>query len=296
MSDTSLGKVKAYIGGGAVLFLLLVLLLMSTGSFFTVGPGQAGVVFDRSDGVLNQTYDEGLHFKVPYWQDAAVFTTRVQKYSKATSAASNDLQEVETTVALNYHISRDEVHDIYKNVGPDYKSRILDPAIKETVKAVTASHDAQALIQNRSVVKDGIKTMLTERLERNHLSVDEVSIENFQFTKEFAQAIEQKEIARQKALEEKNRLEAVKHRADQRRAEARGEADAIRIISEQLSQSPGYIEYLTIKRWNGQTQTIRPLVEGGGSAGTLLELPSDFEHQGNASTSELPSGNVTLSP
>lgn len=245
------------------------------GAFFTVGPGEAGVVFDRGEGVQNHTYGEGLHLKVPYWQDAHVFTTRVQKRQRKTSAASNDLQEVTTRITLNYHLSRDEVHDIYRKVGPDYKSRIIDPAIEEVLKAVTAKYDATALIQNRSSAKKEIDQKLEKRLERNHITVDEVSIEDFQFTEQFDKAIENKEIARQEALEEENRLEAVKMRAEQRREEAKGEADAIATIQEQLAESPEYVQWYMVDRWNGQTQTIVPLVQGG--SGTLAEVPMELQ-------------------
>lgn len=248
-------------------------LFMAWGAFFTVGPGEAGVIFDRGEGVLNQTFDEGLHLKIPWWQDSHVFTTRIQKYRQDASAASNDMQEVQTTVALNFHLPRSQVHTLYKRIGPDYKKRIIEPAIQEVVKAVTAKYDAQQLIENRSSAKQDIDRMLTQRLERNYISVDEVSIENFQFTKAFDEAIENKEIARQKALEERNRLEAVEYRAEQRRAEANGEADAIRIINEQLANSPNYVKWYMIDQWNGDTQTIVPFVEGG-SGTPLIELPT----------------------
>jgi len=269
--DTNPIKKIIKIGGSGILFILL--LIFAFGAFFTVGAGEAGVVFDRGSGVLNKTYDEGLHLKTPYWQSSEVFTTRTQKHTQKTSAASNDLQEVRTTITLNYHLSKSEVHDIYKNIGPDYKNRIIIPAIEESLKAVTARYDAQQLIQNRSAVKEDIDEMITKRLERNYITVDEVSIENFKFTQEFAQAIEEKEIARQKALEEKNRKQAVKERAEQRRIKAKGRADAIKTVQEQLADSPEYVEWFTIDKWNGKTQTIVPYVKGNG-AKPLMNLPT----------------------
>lgn len=238
-------------------------LLLLTASLFVVGPGERGVKYTATGGVADKVYEEGWHFKVPILESTDSFDVRVQKYRKETSAASNDLQEVTTTLALNYRVNPEAVDDLYRETGPNYVERVIDPAIEETLKAVTARYEAQALIQNRSSVKQDIRDELLTRLEPYDLVVEDVSIENFKFTPEFSDAIEQKEIARQEALKEQNLLEAVKARADQERARAEGQADAIRIVNEELSNSPEYVDWLTIDKWNGETQTIVPLAQGG---------------------------------
>jgi hypothetical protein len=86
---------------------------------------------------------------------------------------------------------------------------------------------------------------------------------NFSFSPEFAKQIESKVVTYQNYLTEQNNLLAVKVIAYQtvvqaqasarsNVAKANGESQAIKIISSQLKQSPGYLQWLAINRWNGQ--------------------------------------------
>ncbi|MBI2652601.1 prohibitin family protein, partial [Candidatus Woesearchaeota archaeon] len=90
---------------------------------------------------------------------------------------------------------------------------------------------------------------------------DDLSITNFDFSAEFNKAIEAKVTAEQNALKEQNNLKVVEFQAQQKITQAKGEAEAIRIVNEELSKSLRYIDYLTIQRWDGKM----PLALGSGS-------------------------------
>lgn len=231
------------------------------GSFFVVGAGEKGVIFNVFTGIRDKTYDEGLHFKLPFFERAYRFEVRTRVYNDDAAAASKDLQIVSTSVALNYHIDKDKVNTLFKNIGPDYEHRIIDPSIQEVVKAITAKHIAEELITKRENVKEEIKMALKERLARSFLILDDLSITNFDFSPEFNHAIEQKVTAEQNALKEQNNLKVVEYQAQQKIAQSKGEAEAIRIVNEELLKSPKYIDYLTIQKWDGKM----PLALGSGS-------------------------------
>ena len=239
----------------------IIAIIMVFGSFFVVPAGNKGVIFNTFTGIKDKTYDEGLHFKLPFFEKPYRFEVRTRVYNDDAAAASKDLQIVSTRVALNYHIDKDKVNTLFKNIGPDYEFRIIDPSIQEVVKAITAKHIAEELITKRENVKEEIKLSLKERLARSYIILDDLSITNFDFSPEFNHAIEQKVTAEQNALKEQNNLKVVEYQAQQKIAQSRGEAEAIRIVNEELLKSPKYIDYLTIQKWDGKM----PLALGSGS-------------------------------
>jgi len=213
-----------------------------------------------------------LHFKIPFFETPYRFEVRTRIYNAHASAASKDLQVVSTEVALNYHVEKDSVYTLFKNIGENYEERIISPSIQEVVKATTAKHIAEELITKREIVKEEIKEHLRERLSQSFIALDDLSITNFDFSREFNHAIEQKVTAEQNALKEQNNLKVVQFQAQQKIEQAKGEAEAIRIINEQLSKSPKYIDYLTIQKWDGKM----PLALGSGS---LLSITGEKQQQ-----------------
>jgi regulator of protease activity HflC (stomatin/prohibitin superfamily) len=164
-----------------------------------------------------------------------------------------------TKVALNYHLTATRVNEIYQTLGTAYADTYISPAIQEVVKASTAEFTAEELITKRPIVKQTIENGLKARLEPRGIMVETVSITNFQFSELFSQAIEAKVSAEQDALKAKNILERIKIEAQQKIASAEGDAMAISTVEETLKDSPNYINWLKVSKWNG----ILPQVTSG---------------------------------
>ncbi|MCG3112982.1 MAG: prohibitin family protein [Candidatus Manganitrophus sp. SB1] len=239
--------------GGIVLFLLIVLF----SSFQVVGAGQRGVVFSKLSGIRDVTLGEGLHFKIPFIEDVVLIDVRVHKSQTAAPAASKDLQNVSSTIAVNFHIDPSSAQKVYQEIGLSYKERVIDPAVQEAVKAVTAHFTAEELITRRGEVKDAIKANLTERLVQFNILVDEFSIVDFSFSEEFNRAIEAKQTAEQSALKAKRDLDRIRIEAEQRVTQARAEADGQRLQRETLT--PILLQLRAIEKWDGKL----PQVSGG---------------------------------
>ena len=125
---------------------------------------------------------------------------RTLKYDKDTRSASKDLQSVETTVTVNYHPDKERVHILFKEIGLDYENRVIQPAIEETVKQVTANYNAEELITKRPLVKADIEDAIRERLNQFDVITEVISITDFEFSILFNKAIESKVEAEQNAL------------------------------------------------------------------------------------------------
>ncbi len=228
------------------------LLLIWLWPFGTIDAGNRGVLL-QFGAATGSVKGEGLYFRVPVSQRVVKMNVQVQKEQVEANAASKDLQTVTANVALNYHLDSDKVVEIYKRVGVDYKIKLIDPSLQESVKAITANYSAEELITKREQVTDAIRTQLKDKLTPQGLYVDGFNVVNFDFSKSFNAAIENKVTAEQNALAAKNKLDQVKYEAEQRVAEAEGEAKAIAIQSQAIQQNGGsaYINLKAIEKWNG---------------------------------------------
>ncbi len=244
---------------------IVLLVLVFFRPWVQIGAGERGVLLNFG-AVQEQVLDEGLHLRIPVMQQVVPVDVKVQKVITGAAASSSDLQEVSSEVALNYHILPEKSNDVYQTIGKDFKDRIIDPAIQEVVKAVTALYTAEELITKRPLVSDAMRANLSERLLKYHIVVDAFSIVGFSFSKIFMEAIESKQTAEQLALKAKRDLERVKIEAEQKITIAAAEAEALRkqrdIISQDLIELRKVEANLkAIEKWNG----IMPQVTGNGS-------------------------------
>lgn len=267
-------------GVGIGIILLIIIGTVAFASVKIVDAGHRGVLLHwNAVDLTNPPLEEGLHFVVPFQDEVVDIEVRTLKYASEARSASKDLQTVETTVTVNYHPDKEAVHRLYKNLGLDYENRVIQPAIEETVKQVTANYNAEELITKRPLVKQDIESSIRDRLNKFEVVTEVISITDFEFSPLFAQAIESKVEAEQKALKAENDLRRIQVEARQREAnaiglananiaEAKGEAEAIAIINKALSENPNYLEWLKTQAWDGKL----PLVVGAGGT-PFIQIP-----------------------
>jgi prohibitin 2 len=259
-SRSVLGSNKLKILAGIVT--LIIIILFMSESVVIVQAGHRGVVL-YVGAVENRVLGEGVHFIVPFAEQVIQLEVRTLKFQADASAASNDLQEVATVIALNYHIDPNKANLVYQQLGADYADRIIAPTIQESVKASVAKFNAEQLITQRAIAKGVISQAISNTLSARDITVETIFITDFQFSQAFASQVESKVVAFQKFLTEQNNLKAVQVVANQTvvqaQAQARanvaragGESQAIKVITEQLRQSPQYLQWQAINRWNGQ--------------------------------------------
>src|SRR6188472_2933726 len=257
-SRSILGSNKLKILAGIVTFIVIILFMSE--SVVIVQAGHRGVVL-YVGAIENRVLGEGIHFIVPFAEQVIQLEVRTLKFQADASAASNDLQEVATVIALNYHVDPSKANIIYQQLGADYTNRIIAPTIQESVKASVAKFNAEQLITQRETAKATIAQAIRNTLSSRDVLVENVFITDFQFSQAFANQVESKVVAFQKYLTEQNNLKAIQVVANQTvvraQAQARanvanatGESQAIRLITEQLRQSPQYLQWKAIGRWD----------------------------------------------
>lgn len=274
------------------LFILLVLAFMFVSSLVViVDAGHVGVV-KRFGAVQPNSLQEGLHFKQPFIDQVEQMDVRLIPSHAKSSAASKDLQTVSTEVTVAYSLNGQIAPLAYQRIGDRAKvsATLVEPAIQESVKSVTAKFTAEELVTKRELVKQQIQQTLENFINRtleqkdiaNAVAIANVAITDFDFSSEFNRAIEAKVQAEQQALQARNekikRVTQAEAAAAERQLSADAEAystevqskaraDAIRREAEALRESPELIQLRTVEKWDG----VLPRVNGS-QAIPLLNL------------------------
>lgn len=276
---------------GLIAVVIIVLILggaLYVQGFAKVPAGYRGVLLTwgkPSDKILGV----GLNFIIPFVQNIELMNVQLQKAESSEDSATKDLQQVTTTVAVNFRLNPNMVNQIYSDLRQDYVSRVIKPNIEESLKAATALYTAEELISRRTEVKAALDNILAERLLIFNIEVVSVSLTDFQFSPSFKAAIEAKVTAEQQALEAKNKLEQIRYEAQQQIIQAEAlknatiaialgdaqaliiEADAtaaaIEVITSQMTAE--YAQYLWLTQWDGELPAVV-----GSDSGLIIDLSS----------------------
>ena len=256
-------KKKIIIGG-----IILVVVCLILTSFRTIKSGEVGIKV-RFGKVVNTHMSEGINFKIPIIENIVRMNVRVQKIEVDTNSASKDLQDVNMKLAVNYRIDKDKAVSLYKDVGTSYERVVLEPAIQESIKAITSKYTAEQLITTRSEVSDKCMSELSDKVKKYGLSISDFNITDFNFSDEFNKAIEEKQVAEQKVLTAKQELEKEKIEAEKKIVAAEAEKRANDMKSNSLTDN--IIREKFIEKWNGEL----PKVTGSNSMFDISSIMGD---------------------
>ena len=253
-------------------FVLLLILLIFLTCFTSVPTGYVGIrtKFGKADENVVQA---GLNMKVPMIERIVLMDCRTQKAEVDCSTASRDLQEVTLRVAVNYNVSVENAYNIYKNIGVNYESIIISPAILESVKSVTAQYTAEELITKRSEVSDKMQETLKDKIEARGFSIIDFNITDLDFSAAYNQAIEKKQVAEQEAKQAQYELEKAKIENEKKIAEAEANAKVMQVQDSSTTENALKLKELEIKKnfiekWNG----VLPSTVTGDSVVPFLDI------------------------
>ena len=248
-----------------------VVAIVLASSFVIINPGQAGVLSvlgKAQDGVLL----EGIHIKPPFVSFVDVYDITVQKFEVPAESSTKDLQDLKARFAINFRLDPLQMVDIRRKQGSlsNIVSKIIAPQTQESFKVAAARRTVEQAITQRALLKDDFDDALALRLEKYGIDVLDTSVIDLTFSPEFSRAVEEKQIAEQRA----QRAVYVAQEAEQEAAaeinRAKGRAEAQRLIAETLKAQGGemVLQKEAIEAWrSGGAQMPRVLVSGGGGGG-----------------------------
>ena len=253
---------------GLILVVVFAVIFLSS-SFVVIPAGHTGVALTFGK-VEDNVLQEGLHFKVPFVN---------------TEAFSKDLQTITTVVAVNYHVGKESSQTVYKNVGMGFEDVLITPAVNEVLKAVTAKYTAVELVSSRAEVSMLLDEGLNEKLNNYGIFINELNIINWDFSEEYINAVEAKQVAEQNLIktrteqeqalviantEAQKRVIAAEAEANEIKVLAEANAESNRILTESISEL--LIKYQTVAKWDGKLPTVM-----AGSDNMLIDIPLTAE-------------------
>ncbi|MGB3267620.1 MAG: prohibitin family protein [Microcoleus sp.] len=250
--------------------MLVVALILGFNSFVVINPGEAGVVSilgKATDGALL----EGFHIRPPLISKVDVYDVTVQKFEVPAQSATKDLQDLNASFAINFRLDPARVVDIRRTQGTldNIVSKIIAPQTQEAFKTAAALRTAEQSITQRSELKRDFDAALKQRLSKYDVIVLDTSVVNIRFSTDFAKAVEEKQVAEQRAQRAVYIAQEAEQQAQADINRAQGRAEAQRLLAETLKAQGGQLvlQKEAIEAWrSGGAQMPKVLVTGSGSS------------------------------
>ena len=260
---------QALVGG----ILALAIILLSFSSFVIINPGQAGVI-----SILGKARDgsllEGIHLKPPLISTVDVYDVTVQKFEVPAQSSTKDLQDLSASFAINFRLDPTQVVEIRRKQGTlqNIVSKIIAPQTQESFKIAAARRTVEEAITKRSELKQDFDVALGERLDKYGIIVLDTSVVDLAFSPEFSKAVEEKQIAEQRAQRAVYVAQEAEQEAQADINRAKGRAEAQRLLAETLRAQGGQLvlQKEAIEAWRqGGAQMPKVLVMGSDSKSSV---------------------------
>jgi regulator of protease activity HflC (stomatin/prohibitin superfamily) len=270
-------KWKFIVTAVIVVFAMLIIL----DGLVSVPAGHVGVIFDQGSGVLENELDEGLHLKIPFWQQATILDGRTQEYTMSIipgegviqsddsiESRSQDGQVIWVDATILFHIDKTEADNIKRELGTkrEYYSKIIRPRAREVMRLVIARYNALDLVsEKRTEIVEEMAKELKEAYGEHNIILEEVVLRNVTYSVDFANAVEEKEVARQWIKTAEYQKEQAIQLKEKKIIEAEADAEAIRLKGEALRSNPEVIQLEFVNKlgpnvsWGILPSSVTPL-------------------------------------
>ncbi|MCX6556003.1 MAG: prohibitin family protein [Candidatus Aminicenantes bacterium] len=238
--------------------------------YIVVDPGEKAVIFNKATGNLRATPNEGFYFLVPLIEQPTVYDMKARTYTMSIAtlegemkgddslqALTADGQNVLLDISVRYHPDADNLINLHRRLGVDYVNKVLRPQVRSIVRMIVSEYPVLDVYSGkRMLIQSEIENRLRDSFKKNYIICEEVLLRNVQFSNEFQQAIENKQIAQQEAQRMKYVLEKQELEKTRKIIEATGEAEALRLKGKALAENPLLVQYEYIKLLSPNIQAI----------------------------------------
>jgi prohibitin 2 len=265
------GKMTKNIGKSILIGLVVIIVLIFMFKIYiVVDPGERAVIFNKATGNLRVTPNEGFYFLIPLIEEPTIYDVKAKTYTMSIATLEGELkgddslqaltadgQTVLLDISVRYHPDIDNLVKLHRRIGIDFVNKVLRPQVRSIVRMIVSEYPVLDVYSGkRMLIQSAIERALGDSFKKNFIICDEVLLRNVQFSRDFSQAIENKQIAQQDAQRMKYVLEKQELEKKRKIIEAEGDAESLRLKGKALADNPALIQYEYVKLLAPNIQAI----------------------------------------
>lgn len=261
--------------GIPILIVAIAVIILIAKSAVTIGSGEAGVLYKTfGGGVVTEEppLGEGFHVIAP-WNRVYVYEVRQQELFEKMKVLSSNGLEIQIDASAWYQPVYGDLGKLHQTLGENYLDRVIKPAIRSAARSVVGRYTPEQLYSSkRDAIQDEIFTETKKILEKQSVQLNEVLVRDVTLPPTIKQAIERKLKQEQESLEYEFRLVTAQKQAEERIIQARGKADANKILSASLTDKILQDKGIEATMKLSESPNSKVIVIGSGDSGLPIIL------------------------
>ncbi len=258
----------------AVFFGFVFLIILTSGTFVTIEAGERGVIFRPLGSGLDKDniYSPGFHIVAP-WNSMYVYDVREYSQEEKMEVLSTNGLNIKMDVTVRVNPQYDKIGDLHEKFGTDYLNTLVRPEVRSSVRKIIGRFTEEELYSTkRDTVQSLIRSDIQQALSRNYIDLREALIRDITLPEKVKSAIENKLEAEQAALKYEYLLQQEELEAQRKITEARGKAEANRILNASLSQNILTDKGIEATLKLAESPTSKVIIVGSGENGLPMIL------------------------
>jgi regulator of protease activity HflC (stomatin/prohibitin superfamily) len=260
-----------------VIVSLIFLVLFGSSIFYTVEPGEKGVIFRKFSGGLDKEkiYEQGFHVIAP-WNTLHIYDVKINETFEKMEVLSQNGLSIKIDLSFRYNPIHNKIGYLHDEIGRNYVERIVKPEIRSVTREVIGNYLPEELYSTkREAIEDEIESLTRAKVEPKYITLDAILIRDVTLPLTLRTAIEQKLKQEQEALEYDFKIQKARKEAERKEIEANGIAEFQKIVNRTITPQ--------LLKWKGveatqeisKSQNSKVIVIGNGDGDLPIILGGD---------------------
>ena len=220
-----------------VIVSLIFLVLFGSSIFYTIEPGEKGVIFRKFSGGLDKEkiYEQGFHVIAP-WNTLHIYDVKINETFEKMEVLSQNGLSIKIDLSFRYNPIHNKIGYLHDEIGRNYVERIVKPEIRSVTREVIGNYLPEELYSTkREAIEDEIESLTRAKVGPKYITLDAILIRDVTLPLTLRTAIEQKLKQEQEALEYDFKIQKARKEAERKQIEANGIAEFQKIVNRTIT-------------------------------------------------------------